>query len=79
MVLAAQEGMDQAMPSQAKRGEAPQGPTAVRGWVSPSGSSSSHCLLPDPLQELESCFLTVFPAVRGARKSSKSNFLPESG
>lgn len=48
MVLAAQEGTDQAMHSQAKRGEAPQGPTAVRGWVSPLGSSLSHRLLPDP-------------------------------
>lgn len=81
MVLAAQELMDWAMHSEAKRGEAAQGPTAAESL----GETLEEQLVPLTLcsltflQELGSCFLTVFPAVKGARKSLKSNFLPKSG
>lgn len=84
MVLAAQEGMDEAMhsvPGWAVMGEAPQGPSAAQSL----GETLGEQLVPlavcplTLLQELRSCFLAVSPAVKGARKSLKSNFLPKSG
>lgn len=80
MVLVAQEWMDQAVhsvPWEAKMGEAPRGLSAAEFWLRPSGSSLFHSL--SRLLKLGSCFLAAFPAVRGARKSLKSNFLPKSG
>lgn len=77
MVLVAQEWMDQAVhsvPWEAKMGEAP---LLQKFWLRPSGSSLFHSL--SRLLKLGSCFLAAFPAVRGARKSLKSNFLPKSG
>lgn len=84
MVLAAQEWVDQAMhsvPCEAKMGEAPQGLSAaeildetLREQLVPLAVCSLTLL-----QNLGSCFLAVFPAVRGARKSLRSNFLPKSG
>lgn len=81
-MLAAQEGMDQAMlsvPWEAKTGEAPQGLAAAESLDEPLGQQLvplAVCSL-TLLRELGSCFLAVFPAVRGARKSLKSDFLPK--
>lgn len=84
MVLAAQEGLDQAMhsvPREAMMGEAPQSPSAAESL----GEIFREQLVPlavcslTLLQELRLCFLAAFPAVKAARKSLKSNFLPKSG
>lgn len=81
-MLAAQEEVDQAMhsvPQEEKRGAAPQGPTAAESL----GETLGEQLVPlmvcslTLLQEPGSCSLAVLPAVRGARKSLKSNFLPK--
>lgn len=71
--------MDQAMHSEAKREGDPQGPTAAENLGETLKEQLvllTLCSL-TLLQELSSCFLTVFPAVRRARKSLKSNFLPK--
>lgn len=73
MVLAAQEGMDQAMhsvPWEEKRGAAPQDATAAESL----GETLGEQLVPlmvcslSLLQELGLCFLAVLPAERSQKE-----------